>query len=76
MGDRRGAYRVLVRNPRERGHLEDPGVDGRIILKWILEKWDGGHGLYRSCSGQGQVAGFCECGNEPSDSIKCGEFLD
>jgi hypothetical protein len=26
---------------RERGHLEDPGVDGRI-LKWILEKWDGG----------------------------------
>jgi hypothetical protein len=19
--------------------LEDPGVDGRIILKWILEKW-------------------------------------
>jgi hypothetical protein len=20
--------------------LKDPGVDGRIILKWILEKWD------------------------------------
>jgi hypothetical protein len=19
--------------------LEDPGVDGRIILNWILEKW-------------------------------------
>jgi len=23
-----------------------------------------------------EVAGTCECGNEPSGSIKCGEFLD
>jgi hypothetical protein len=27
-------------------------------------------------SGEGQVAVFCECGNEPLGSIKFGEFLD
>jgi hypothetical protein len=25
---------------RERDHWGDPGVDGRIILRWILMKWD------------------------------------
>jgi hypothetical protein len=32
----------LWENLRERGHFEDPGADGRIILKWILEKLDQG----------------------------------
>jgi len=27
-------------NLRERDHLENPGVDGRIILRWIFRKWD------------------------------------
>ena len=33
-------------------------------------------GLDRSGSGQGQLVGTCEYGNEPSVSRKCGEFLD
>jgi hypothetical protein len=29
-------------NLREGDHLEEPGVDGRIILRWMLRKWDVG----------------------------------
>jgi hypothetical protein len=38
-------------NPNEKNHLENPGVDGRIILRWIYKKWDEGHGLDLSGSG-------------------------
>ena len=42
MGKRGGVYRVLVGKPEGKNHLEDPGVDGRIILIWIFRKWDVG----------------------------------
>jgi hypothetical protein len=32
-------------NIRKGDHLEDPGVDGRIILKYDFEKLVGGHGM-------------------------------
>jgi hypothetical protein len=41
MGEKRVAYRILVGRHGEGDHLGDPGVDGRIILRWIFGKWDG-----------------------------------
>ena len=55
--------------------MEDSGVEGRIILKWIFER-DGEPTLDQYGSGQGQVARSCKYGDEPSGSIKCGEFLE
>ena len=41
-------------------HLEDPGVDGKIILRWIFRKWDVGvrTGLswHRTGTGGGTLA--------------------
>ena len=42
---------LLWGNLREGEHLEDSGVDGRIILKWTFERLNGGHRLDRSGSG-------------------------
>jgi len=57
--------------------LEDPGVDGRIILRLIFRKWDGGEartGLVWLGIGR-EVVGPCQRGNEPSGSVKFGECL-
>jgi hypothetical protein len=42
MVEKSGAYRILVGRPEGMRPLGDPGVDGRIILKCILKKWDVG----------------------------------
>jgi len=77
MGERRGVYRVLVGKP-----------EGKRLLGILRRRWEDnikmdfqevgcvGYGLDRAGSGSEQVAGTCECGNEPSGSIQCGEFLD
>jgi hypothetical protein len=64
------------RSLRESDLLEDLGIDGRIYnnqidLKDVGRVWTGLVWL-----GIGTRAGCCEHGNELSDSIKCGEFLD
>jgi hypothetical protein len=52
------------------------GIDGAIILEWILGKWG-----RKVCTGFiwlriGISDRFCEHGKEPSVSIKDDEFLD
>jgi hypothetical protein len=42
MGKREVHTRFWWGDLREGDHLGDPGVDGRIILRWIFGKWDGG----------------------------------
>jgi hypothetical protein len=40
-GDKRNTYKALVRKLKERDHSEERDVIGRIILEWILERYDG-----------------------------------
>jgi hypothetical protein len=42
MGEKRGTYSILVGKPDEIDHLEDPGMHGRIILRWIFRKKEEG----------------------------------
>jgi hypothetical protein len=53
-------------NVRESDHFEDPGLDGRIILRLIFMKWDeeAWTGLIWLRTGTG--GSTCKHGNEPS----------
>jgi hypothetical protein len=42
MEERGGIYVILVGKSEGRIYLEDPGVDGKIIQKWIFEMCDKG----------------------------------
>jgi hypothetical protein len=61
-------------NLREIDNWGDLDLDGRIILRPVFRKWD--VGVWSRLSWPRIETGeTCECGNEPSGSIKCGEFL-
>jgi hypothetical protein len=38
VGEKRNVYKIRWRNLMSKGHLDDLGLDGREILKWILNK--------------------------------------
>jgi hypothetical protein len=42
MGEGRNAYRVWWERPKEKDHLKDQGVDGRMGSKWTLGRLVGG----------------------------------
>ena len=37
----RHSYKIVVGNRKERGQLEELGVDGLILLEWIFSEQDG-----------------------------------
>ena len=63
-------YRVLVGKPEGKRPL------GRPRRRWVdnigmdLQEVDVGMWTGLGCPGQGQLAEACECGNDPSGSIK------
>jgi len=44
-------------NLRERDHLGDPSVDGRLILRWFFRKWDVGVRAGSICFKRGTSGG-------------------
>ena len=40
MEESRSVYRVWWGILRERDYFEDPGIDEKIILRWIFRKWE------------------------------------
>jgi hypothetical protein len=53
------AYKLSVGKREGKNHSEDLGIDGRLILQWILGSKVGGCGLDSSRSEQGPVAVCC-----------------
>jgi hypothetical protein len=72
MGEERGVYRVLLGKPEGR----------RPMGRWVdnvridLQEVGCGYMDWIGLAKDRQVADSCECGNEPSGSVECGEFLD
>jgi hypothetical protein len=69
MGEERKYTRFWWESPKERDHSEDQGLGGKMGPEWTLGILAWERGLDLTSSGQGPVAGFCECGDEPSCSF-------
>jgi hypothetical protein len=69
MGQDRKVYKVLVGKPEGKRPLGRPRRRWENGIRMVLREIGlGGCGLDSTVSGQGPVAGCCECGDEPSGS--------
>jgi hypothetical protein len=69
MGEERNVYKVLVGKPEGKRPLGRPRRRWEDGIRMDLRKIGlGGCGLDSTASGQGPVAGCCECGDERSGS--------
>jgi len=75
MGERRGVYRVSVGKPEGKSPFWRPRRRWEDNIKMDLQEVGYG-GVDWIKLAQDKKSGTCECGNEPSGSMKCGEFLD
>jgi hypothetical protein len=76
MGEREVHTEFWWGDLRQGDHLGDSGIDGRIILKLIFKKWDGGMDWIEVAQDRDRWRAHVNVRNEPPGSIKCGEFLD
>jgi len=76
VGEVRDVYRVLVGKPEGKRPL------GRSRRRWVynirmdLQELGCGYMDWIGLAQDRQLADACECGNEPSVSVKCRGFLD
>jgi hypothetical protein len=68
MGEKRKVYKVLVGKHEGKRPLGRPRHRWENGIRMDLGDWLRGCGLDSTGSGQGPVAGCCECGDEPSGS--------
>jgi len=76
IGEERGVYRVLLGKPEGRRPLRRPRSRWVDNIRMNLQEVGCGYMDWIGLAQDGQVADACECVNEPSSSVKCGEFLD
>jgi len=76
LGKRRVYTGFLCGKPEGNNHLEDPGVDGMMILEWIFRNWEGGMDWIDLTQYRDRWRALAIAVLNLGGSIKCREFLD